>query len=77
MEVDQVLRVAVVGTGEWWGPEHARLVQTSPIETQCHGLDMLGHLCGPIEFVVAQLPDPLPHLQTVPATTPRRPSTRT
>jgi predicted dehydrogenase len=25
------------------------------IETQCHGLDMLEHLCGPIESVMAQM----------------------
>jgi myo-inositol 2-dehydrogenase/D-chiro-inositol 1-dehydrogenase len=27
------------------------------IETQCHGFDMLEHLCGPIESVVAQMTD--------------------
>jgi myo-inositol 2-dehydrogenase/D-chiro-inositol 1-dehydrogenase len=27
------------------------------IETQCHGLDMLEHLCGPIESVMAELTD--------------------
>ena len=27
------------------------------IETQCHGLDMLEHLCGPIESVMAQMTD--------------------
>lgn len=27
------------------------------IETQCHGLDMLEHLCGPIESVCAQMCD--------------------
>lgn len=27
------------------------------IETQCHGLDLLEHLCGPIDSVVAQLGD--------------------
>jgi len=31
------------------------------IETQCHGLDMWEHLCGPIESVVAQLADPSGH----------------
>jgi myo-inositol 2-dehydrogenase / D-chiro-inositol 1-dehydrogenase len=31
---------------------HANLV-----ETQCHGLDMLEHLCGPIESVMAQMTD--------------------
>ncbi len=34
---------------------------TSPhanlIETQCHGLDMLEHLCGPITSVMAQMTD--------------------
>jgi myo-inositol 2-dehydrogenase / D-chiro-inositol 1-dehydrogenase len=35
------------------GPHaHANL-----IETQCHGLDMLEHLCGPIESVMAQMTD--------------------
>ncbi|HEX3812429.1 MAG TPA: Gfo/Idh/MocA family oxidoreductase [Mycobacteriales bacterium] len=34
------------------------------IETQCHGLDMLEHLCGPIESVMAQLTDPKPGLYT-------------
>ena len=28
------------------------------IETQCHGFDMLEHLCGPITSVMAQLADP-------------------
>lgn len=28
------------------------------IETQCHGLDMLEHLCGPITSVMAQAADP-------------------
>jgi len=28
------------------------------IETQCHGLDMLEHLCGPIDSVMAQMCDP-------------------
>ncbi|HEY3412102.1 MAG TPA: Gfo/Idh/MocA family oxidoreductase [Armatimonadota bacterium] len=27
------------------------------IETQCHGIDMLEHLCGPIESVAAQMTD--------------------
>jgi myo-inositol 2-dehydrogenase/D-chiro-inositol 1-dehydrogenase len=31
------------------------------IETQCHGLDLLEHLCGPIESVMAQLADPSGH----------------
>lgn len=32
--------------------------QANLIETQCHGLDMLEHLCGPIESVMAQMTDP-------------------
>ena len=28
------------------------------IETQCHGLDLLEHLCGPIDSVMAQMTDP-------------------
>jgi predicted dehydrogenase len=28
------------------------------IETQCHGFDMLEHLCGPVTSVMAQLADP-------------------
>ncbi len=28
------------------------------IETQCHGLDMLEYLCGPIDSVMAQMTDP-------------------
>lgn len=36
-------------------------IGTSPhanlIETQCHGLDMLEHLCGPIASVMAQMTD--------------------
>jgi myo-inositol 2-dehydrogenase / D-chiro-inositol 1-dehydrogenase len=31
------------------------------IETQCHGFDMLEHLCGPITSVMAQLADPSGH----------------
>jgi myo-inositol 2-dehydrogenase / D-chiro-inositol 1-dehydrogenase len=27
------------------------------IETQCHGLDMLEHLCGPVDSVMAQMTD--------------------
>ena len=27
------------------------------IETQCHGLDMLEHLCGPIDSVMAEMAD--------------------
>jgi myo-inositol 2-dehydrogenase/D-chiro-inositol 1-dehydrogenase len=30
----------------------------SLIETQCHGLDMLEHLCGPIDSVMAEMVDP-------------------
>lgn len=29
------------------------------IETQCHGLDMLEHLCGPIDSVMAEPIDPV------------------
>lgn len=29
------------------------------IETQCHGLDMLEHLCGPIDSVMAEMIDPV------------------
>jgi myo-inositol 2-dehydrogenase / D-chiro-inositol 1-dehydrogenase len=32
--------------------------QANLIETQCHGLDMLEHLCGPIDSVMAQMTDP-------------------
>ena len=28
------------------------------IETQCHGFDLLEHLCGPIDSVMAQMADP-------------------
>ncbi len=34
------------------GHPHANL-----IETQCHGLDMLEHLCGPVDSVMAQMTD--------------------
>jgi len=37
------------GTG---GHPHANL-----IETQCHGLDMLEYLCGPVDSVMAQMTD--------------------
>ncbi len=33
-------------------PEHENL-----IETQCHGFDMLEHLCGPIDSIAAQMTD--------------------
>ena len=33
--------------------------QANLIETQCHGFDMLEHLCGPIESVMAQMVDDL------------------
>ena len=31
------------------------------IETQCHGLDLLEHLCGPVESVMAQMSDATSH----------------
>lgn len=40
------------GEGEWGGHPHANL-----IETQCHGFDMLEHLCGPIASVQAEMTD--------------------
>lgn len=43
------------GTGSLSHP-HANL-----IETQCHGLDMLEYLCGPISSVMAQLTDVTGH----------------
>ena len=33
-------------------------VHANLIETQCHGLDMLEHLCGPIDSVMAEMIDP-------------------
>jgi len=42
------------GEGPADGHPHANL-----IETQCHGLDLLEHLCGPIDSVAAQLADPV------------------
>ena len=42
--------------GEAGTSEHA---QANLIETQCHGFDMLEHLCGPIESVMAQMVDNL------------------
>ena len=39
-------------------PGTSRHPHANLIETQCHGLDLLEHLCGPIESVVAQLADP-------------------
>lgn len=41
------------GEGPAGGPTHANLV-----ETQCHGLDLLEHLCGPIDSVAAQFAGP-------------------
>ena len=38
------------GEGGWGGHAHANL-----IETQCHGFDMLEHLCGPIASVQAEM----------------------
>jgi len=40
------------GEGSYATSRHGNL-----IETQCHGLDMLEHLCGPITSVMAQLTD--------------------
>src|SRR5947207_1232987 len=40
-------------TSTWKRGPHANL-----IETQCHGLDMLEHLCGPIESVMAEATNP-------------------
>ena len=42
--------------GEAGTSEHA---QANLIETQCHGFDMLEHLCGPIESVMAQMVEDL------------------
>ncbi|MDI6100786.1 Gfo/Idh/MocA family oxidoreductase [Actinoplanes sp. NEAU-A12] len=42
-------------------PGTSRHPHANLIETQCHGLDLLEHLCGPIESVVAQLADPSGH----------------
>jgi myo-inositol 2-dehydrogenase/D-chiro-inositol 1-dehydrogenase len=66
------LAVAAIGRGDlgrltfatWrFGGERgtSRHPHANLIETQCHGLDMLEHLCGPIESVVAQLADPSGH----------------
>ncbi len=40
------------GEGGWGGRPHANL-----IETQCHGLDMLEHLCGPVASIQAEMTD--------------------
>lgn len=40
------------GEGGWSGHPHANL-----IETQCHGFDMLEHLCGPIASIQAEMTD--------------------
>ncbi len=40
------------GEGGWGGHPHANL-----IETQCHGFDMLEHLCGPIAAIQAEMTD--------------------
>ena len=42
-------------------PGSSRHPHANLIETQCHGLDLLEHLCGPIESVVAQLAEPSGH----------------
>jgi myo-inositol 2-dehydrogenase/D-chiro-inositol 1-dehydrogenase len=42
-------------------PGTSRHPHANLIETQCHGLDLLEHLCGPIESVVAQLAEPGGH----------------
>ncbi len=39
-------------------PGTGRHPHANLIETQCHGFDMLEHLCGPITSVMAQLADP-------------------
>jgi myo-inositol 2-dehydrogenase / D-chiro-inositol 1-dehydrogenase len=38
-------------------PGTSASAQANLIETQCHGLDMLEHLCGPIDSVMAQMTD--------------------
>ena len=40
------------GEGGWGGHPQANL-----IETQCHGFDMLEHLCGPIASLAAEMTD--------------------
>jgi predicted dehydrogenase len=40
------------GEGSYGASRHGNL-----IETQCHGLDMLEYLCGPVASVVAQMTD--------------------
>lgn len=43
--------------GHGWGEPYIDHPFLNLIEAQCHGLDMLEHLCGPIESVMAEMTD--------------------
>lgn len=43
--------------GHGWGDPYIDHPYLNLIEAQCHGLDMLEHLCGPIESVMAEMTD--------------------
>lgn len=50
-------------------PGSGRHPYANLIETQCHGFDMLEHLCGPIESIMTQMTDGPHHSTTVAALT--------
>lgn len=47
----------VVATWRFGGEGRSDQPHANLIETQCHGLDMLEHLCGPIVSVMAEMTD--------------------
>ena len=47
----------VFATWRFGGEGHSDHPHANLIETQCHGFDMLEHLCGPISAVMAEMTD--------------------
>ncbi|WP_214403653.1 Gfo/Idh/MocA family protein [Pseudonocardia lacus] len=60
---EAAIRAGALGrlTFAWWRfggePGTSRHPHANLIETQCHGLDLLEHLCGPVESVMGQMSD--------------------
>jgi myo-inositol 2-dehydrogenase/D-chiro-inositol 1-dehydrogenase len=55
--VEQRLGELVFATWRFGGEGGGTHPHANLIESQCHGFDMLEHLCGPIESIMAQMTD--------------------
>lgn len=47
----------IFATWRFGGEGYSDHPQANLIETQCHGFDMLEHLCGPVEYISAEMTD--------------------